>query len=79
MTDANRNRANDRIVLLQKYFSNAEASIVCGMLVANGIDAFVEHETINSVFQLGFTNPRLMVWKSQYDEALKLIENHGDD
>lgn len=81
MTETNKPNRNksDKIVLLRSFYSAVDAAMTCGMLRDNGIDAILDNETINMVLPLGFNKVRLMVWQSQYDEALKLLDSHGDD
>jgi len=66
------------LVLLMTFDSAAAAGIAQGMLMSHGIPTVIDNAVMNSVLPTGFNELRMMVRKQQYDEALKLLNDHGN-
>lgn len=59
-----------------------EAYIAKGMLDANGIPSIINNEDFYNVYPIGFNSIggiRLMVPEEDYDKAIQLLKEHGDD
>lgn len=76
-TDGTDNNSRN-LILLMTFDSAAAAGIAQGMLMNHGIPTVIDNEVMNSVFPTGFNELRMMVREHQYDEALKLLKEHGN-
>lgn len=69
-------------LVLAATFPNVRiASIAQGMLKANGIPSILDNAIFSSIYPIEYGplgEVRLMVNASDYDEAVKLLGEHGD-
>lgn len=70
----------DDIVLAAKFSDPSEAYIAAGMLENHGIRCMLTNQIVSSVLPIdGITGGvRLSVFRRDYEETMKLLEEHGD-
>ncbi len=71
------NNPDNEIVLLQTFSTDTEAHLAQGYLQSHGIEAILDNETLARIYPLGFTGwtgIRMMVRRSDLDEARRLLE-----
>ena len=68
------------LVHIASFANPVEAEIARGMLADHGIESVADGSTILSVMPMpeALGGVRLMVNSRDYDEALRLLEEHGD-
>lgn len=69
------------IVLAATFPNDRIASIARGMLEANGIPSILENQYMSGIYPISFNSlgeVRLMVNASQLEDALRLLNEHGD-
>ncbi len=72
---------NDRLICLATFPTLPEASIVKGMLEANGIPAILDNQIFGSLYPIGFNSIGgipVMVFARDLDAARELLEEHSD-
>lgn len=72
---------NDKLVTIKVFDNPVSASIARGMLESHGIPSMTANNDFSSLYPIG--NPSisgvpLMVCRSDEEEALRLLGEHGD-
>ncbi|MBP3535906.1 MAG: DUF2007 domain-containing protein [Muribaculaceae bacterium] len=72
--------SEERFTCIGEYNDEREASIVAGMLVNNGIDAYVDGSIMTTIYAAGSTwaPVRVMVPSDRAAEAAALLREHRD-
>lgn len=70
-----------KLVKIGTYASLPEASIVQGMLQANGIPVMLKNVEFNAIYPMGSPGFGIDLYVAAADapQALKLLHQHGDD
>ena len=70
----------NQLVVAAEYSDEMTASIACGMLKANGIDAMVEGSNMATIYMAGATwaPVKLLVPSADLPRALDLLSQHND-